>query len=650
MWRPHPYFDSNSIRHRLFRLVVVVAVAVLVISMAGGALFEWNHQQRQVRQSLMTAAQAVGVAASAAVAFHDSSAASGALRILVARKEIEAAALYPLEGYRLAGFGGDAWLPSDLHGLPEHLPNFSLFGPSTTLFQPITVDDSTVGYIFIRASLTDYRATFLKQAALAIGANLLGLLLAVGFGLRFLDGILRPVQELADTSRQVRENKNFSLRAKVPDENEICGEIGELIVSFNAMLAEIERRERDLKRYHSDLEHVVLKRTKALHAANRDLLQAKEAAELASASKSRFLAAASHDLRQPIQAINLFQNALNRTDLNAEQKRISDYLLLSAESLGELLNALLDISELDAGGVVAKPRAISVHELFTGIEAEFAPIAAAKNLRFKLCFPSAEMAVFADSKLLQSIMRNLVGNALKYTTRGGILVAIRRRGDQAIIQVFDTGIGIAPEHIGAIFEEYFQVSNPERDKAKGLGLGLGIAQRQARLLATEIVCRSHLGRGSVFELRLPLAAKVLTEEPASIEPESIGAEATSSLAGVDVAVIEDDVAVAHAIQISLELLGMRVTTHGSAEEALADPGIGRAEVYVTDYRLPGANGLELLDVLQQRATTRIKAVLLTGGSLPDQSDAPSSARWPVLIKPVDLPTLTSAIRSQAATR
>ena len=648
MWQLRPHVDRNSIRHRLFRLVVVVAGAVLVISMVGGALFEWNHQQRQVRQSLITAAQAVGIAASAAVAFHDSSAASGALQILVARKEMEAAALYPLEGYRLASFGGDDRLPRDLRGLPEHLPNFSLFSPSTTLFQPITVDDSTIGYIFIRASLQEYRATFLQQAAVLIGANLLGLLLVVSFGLRFLDSILRPVQELADTSRQVREQRDFSLRAKVPRESESYGEIGELVLSFNAMLAEIERRERALTRYHSDLESIVLKRTKALHAANRDLLEAKEVAELASLSKSRFLAAASHDLRQPIQAINLFQSALNRTDLNPEQKRISDYLVLSAESLGELLNALLDISELDAGGVVAKPRAISVHELFTSIDAEFAPIAAARNLRFKLCFPSTEMTVFADSKLLQSIMRNLVGNALKYTERGGILVAIRRRGDQALIQVFDTGIGIAPDHIGAIFEEYFQVSNPERDKAKGLGLGLGIAKRQARLLATEIVCSSRLGRGSVFEFRLPLAAKALKDEHIPAQLVSIDEEATSSLAGVDIAVIEDDIAVATAIEIALESLGMRVTTYGSVEQALADPDIGSADVYVTDFRLPGANGLELLDVIQQRATTPIKAVLLTGETLPDQSATSQSARWPVLVKPVDLQTLASAIRSQTA--
>jgi len=505
MQRLRPYFERNSIRFRLFRLVVVVASAVLALSMAAGALFEWNNQQQQVRQTLSTVAQATGAAASAAVAFHDRRAANEALRILAARKEIEAAAVYPQDGYRLASFGDDAGLPYEVSDLPQHLPGFSLFSPSTTLFQPIWLDDAPIGYIFIRASLREYRRSFLLQATLAIGANLLGLLLVIGFGLRFLDSILKPVKELADTSRHVREEKNFSLRATPPAASASHDEIGELVVSFNAMLAEIEQREHDLVRYHNTLERSVLERTEELHAVNRALHAAKEAAEAASVSKSRFLAAASHDLRQPIQAIDLFQNALNRTELNAEQQRISDYLSLSAQSLGDLLNALLDISKLDAGGVVATPQVISVHDLFRRIDTEFAPIAAAKSLRFKLYYPPGETALFTDGNLLQCLLRNLIGNAIKYTEQGGVLVAIRRRGDQAIIQVWDTGIGIAAEHMATIFEEYFQVANFERDKAKGLGLGLAIVKRQAKLLATEIFCRSRPGRGSVFEFRLPLA-------------------------------------------------------------------------------------------------------------------------------------------------
>lgn len=504
------YFDRSSIRFKLFRLVVAIAAATLVIAMAGGALFEWNNQQKQVRQSLTTAAQAAGVAASAAVAFHDSSAAGEALRILLARKEIEAAAVYALEGHRLASYGDAAGLPTHVEEIDEHLPGFSLFASSTTLFQPIRLDGSVIGHIYIRASLRDSRLSFLWQGALAIGVNLLGLLLVLGFGLRFLDRVIKPVKELAETARHVREDKNFSLRVTAPAASATRDEVAELVISFNAMLTEIEQRQRDLARYQDSLERTVSERTKALLAANRELQAAKDAAEAATVAKSRFLAAASHDLRQPIQAISLFQSALERTALDDEQKRISEYLSLSAQSLGDLLNSLLDISRFDAGAITAIPEAVDLHDLITGLEAAFSPIAVAKGLRFKCRCPSGEM-LCTDGELLQGLLRNLIGNALKYTERGGILVAVRRRRQQAVIQIWDTGIGIAAEHMDTIFDEYFQVANHERDKEKGLGLGLSIAQRQAQLLTTEIVCRSRLGKGSVFELCLPLDAEEALE-------------------------------------------------------------------------------------------------------------------------------------------
>jgi signal transduction histidine kinase len=642
------YFDRASIRFQLFRLVVAIATATLFISMAGGALFEWNNQQKQVTQSLVTIAQAASVAASAAVAFHDSIAAGEALRILIAQKEIEAAAVYMFDGNRLASYGDDVRLPNQVDPRHEHLPSFDLFKPATTLLKPIRLDDATIGYIFIRASLKDYRSNYLQQASLAIGANLLGLLLVLGFGLRFLDRIVNPVKQLADTSRQVRADKNFSLRATAPATNAPRDEIGELVISFNAMLAEIERREQALNGYQTSLEGMVLERTNALLAANVELQSAKEAAEAATVAKSRFLAAASHDLRQPIQAINLFQNALNRSGLTDEQQRISDYLTVSAQSLGELLNTLLDISKLDAGAIVASPHLIDVHELFSNIDAEFAPLAAAKSLRFKLFYPHGVMALFTDLNLLHALLRNLIGNAIKYTEQGGILVALRRRGDQAVMQVWDSGIGIAAEHLDPIFDEYFQVANPERDKTKGLGLGLSIVKRQARLLATEIVCHSRLGRGSVFEFRLPLADKSLQAlaRPRSLEATQASLE--TSLLGRHIAVIDDDFMVAKATQVILESFGMTAATYGSAEEALADAKIARADFYISDLRLPGANGIELLDAIQQRASKRIKAVLLTGDTSPEQIEMVQSSQWPVLFKPVDLPTLLAAIESHSA--
>ncbi len=506
------YIHGGSIRFRLFRLVAVVTTTALLFSVAGGALFEWRNQQRQLSQSLSAIARAAGVAASAAVAFKDEVAAGKALAILAAQKEIEAAALYPVAGGRLAGYGEESGLPLQLPPQREQQPHFSLFSPSTTLFQPIWLDDAIIGHIFIRASLRDYHHNFLLQVGLAFGANLLVLVLVLTLGLRLLDSIVKPVKELADTSRQVRKAKNFSLRATPPAANATPDEIGELIVSFNAMLAEIEQREHTLERYHNSLEQMVEERTQALQSANLELRSAKEAAESAMVSKSRFLAAASHDLRQPIQAIKLFKHALDKTDLNGEQTRISDYLSRSIHSLGELLDALLDISRLDAGVVTPKPEAISVHSLFSRIDAEFTPMASAKALRFKFFFPLRETALFTDGQLLQSLLRNLIDNALKYTREGGVLVALRRRSDHALIQIWDTGIAISPEHLETIFDEYFQIGNPERDKEKGLGLGLSIAKRQARLLGTKITCRSREGRGSVFEFRLPLAEPPLPEQ------------------------------------------------------------------------------------------------------------------------------------------
>jgi signal transduction histidine kinase len=504
--RSLPSYSSNiPIRFQLFRLVLVVSLIAMAISMLGGALLEWNKQQEQVSRSLATTARAAGIAVSAALAFEDSKAATAALRILEAQKRIVAGALYTPEGMRFATYGETHGLPENDSQLNEHLPSFDPWLSMTTLFQPVKLDDEVIGHIYIRASLLDYRNTYLQQAALAIGANLLGLLLAIGFGLRFIDRIIKPIRELAETSRQVRTSRNYALRAPAPNAHATRDETTELIDSFNAMLAEIQKREGELADYHSHLEVMVLERTAALHTANQELQAAKEAAEAIALAKSRFLAAASHDLRQPIQAINLFKDALDKTALDGEQKRISNFLSLSISNLGELLDALLEISRLDAGAITPQQEIVSVHELISSIDAEFSTLAAAKSLRFKLQFPLADLALSTDNKFLQSLLRNLIGNAIKYTEHGGILVAIRRRGAEGLIQVWDTGIGVAPEHQAIIFDEYFQVANPERDKAKGLGLGLAIASRLAKLLNTKIVCHSRPGKGSVFEFRLPLA-------------------------------------------------------------------------------------------------------------------------------------------------
>lgn len=378
-----------------------------------------------------------------------------------------------------------------------------------------------------------------------------------------------------------------------------------------------------------------------------ELLVAKQRAESSSLAKTRFLAAASHDLRQPIQAINLFRDALDRTDLSEEQKTISNFLSLSVHSLGELLYALLDIAKLDAGHFRPQLKVVSVDELFKAVDAEFSPLALEKGLRFKLFYPLKGLQLMTDPATLLSILRNLIDNAFKYTRSGGVLVGVRQRAGRAIVQVWDTGIGIEPHHGEQVFDECFQVNDSVHDRTRGLGLGLSIARRMARLLGGEVIFHSRPGRGTVFELSLPLAAGPALRDAGAPAPEPLAGGALCPpayrLPGWRVVVIEDDPMVAKSIELALEKHGGEITTFASAELALAWPKLLDADFYLSDFTLPGLNGLQLLDAIAQRSTTPIKAALMTGETLPERLGQMNASGWTVLVKPVGLSALLAAM-------
>jgi PAS domain S-box-containing protein len=380
----------------------------------------------------------------------------------------------------------------------------------------------------------------------------------------------------------------------------------------------------------------------ARKASEQALLAAKAEAERSNKAKSRFLAAASHDLRQPLQSITLFSDALARTELTEDQRKISQFLGISIQSMADLLEALLDISRFDSGRIESTLAPVPAAELVARIVAEFVPAAAARSLTLRAHCPVGDLTLLTDDKLLRSLLRNLIGNALKYTEKGGILVSVRRRGAQALVQVWDSGIGIDAEHIDSIFEEYFQVGNPERDRKKGLGLGLSIARRVAELIGSALSCRSRAGHGSVFEFRLPLAEHshvrlAQAKAPAKTE------RPMPDLGVHHIVLVDDEAMLARALQIALESARVRVSIYASAEAALAAPEILAADFYISDYRLPGMNGVQFLDTLQQRSAHSIKAILLTGDVLADQGKRPDILKWKVLNKPIDQFDLIAAI-------
>lgn len=259
---------------------------------------------------------------------------------------------------------------------------------------------------------------------------------------------------------------------------------------------EILRMAETIERANATLEQQVRERTAELHAA-------KSAAEQAHRAKSRFLAHASHDLQQPLQAIGMFTGMLERQPQSAKAAALLTDLKAAQRSMRDLLNAILDISKLESGAVTPRLADLPLSPLLDQLEAEFAGMAEAKGLRLRAV--PTDAVVRSDPALLERIVRNLIGNAIRYTETGGVLVGCRTRGDRLWIEVYDTGRGIAEPDRRRIFEEFVQLDRPDRDRSEGIGLGLAIVERLARLLEHPVTVRSVEGRGTVFAVGVPLA-------------------------------------------------------------------------------------------------------------------------------------------------
>lgn len=387
-------------------------------------------------------------------------------------------------------------------------------------------------------------------------------------------------------------------------------------------------------------------RAEAEQALTRSMRQLEDK-ELA---KTRFLAAAGHDLRQPMAAANLFIDALKLTDQTPRQSEIIQRLDQSMATFNELLDALLNVSKLDAGMIMPEYAAINVSEVFNWLEQNFAPMASNKKLGFRLYFPMKEMlAVYSDLGLLKSVLMNLVSNAIKFTEMGAVLISARKRGENVLFQVWDTGIGIPQDHIKRIFDEFYQVNNPQRDRTSGLGLGLAITRRALSLMGINVSCRSQIGRGSVFEFCLPLnttlnsAAQISTVKNA---PKEVADELF--VQGKRFVVVEDDKLVAQAICNWLEGMGSVVSCFHSAEDALRHASIEYADYYIADYMLGGElNGIQFLNVVRHKMGKPINAVVVTGDTSSVFIRHAVDCDWPVLYKPINTSQLISELNAQA---
>ncbi len=394
----------------------------------------------------------------------------------------------------------------------------------------------------------------------------------------------------------------------------------------------------ELQRVNESLERRVTERTAELTRLNGELAAAKAEADAANLSKTRFIAAASHDILQPLNAARLFTSTLVERMKRSKDSELVRNVDSSLEAVEEILSALLDISRLDAGAMKAEAVPFRIDDILQALALEFGPAARKKGLSFTVV--PCGLTLNSDRKLLRRVLQNFVSNAIKYTREGRVLMGCRRHGGVLRIEVHDTGPGIPGSKLEIIFQE-FQRLQTDGDGTSGLGLGLSIVERMAKVLETPVHVQSTPGKGSVFAVDVPIAAEI--RQPAVPRVRKVQPPA---LAGaVRVLVIDNEQPILEGMELLLSGWGNIVHTAAGSEEALAALAAadGKIDMILADYHLNNEDGISVIRALRTRARRPIPAVLITADRTPAVADLAVAHDVHLLRKPVKPAALRAAM-------
>jgi signal transduction histidine kinase/CheY-like chemotaxis protein len=503
----------------------------------------------------------------------------------------------------------------------QRLGTFVVFSSAVKLPSPEEADpyleiaapaNPSPAYVIVALSRAPIDLARSQVGLAASGMAIVCIALALLLAWRLSGRVSEPLHAITQAVARISQG---SLTERVEEDSP--GEIGELQRGVNQMAARLEEN------YHLQAQRI--------EEATAELRAQKLAAESATLAKSRFLAAASHDLRQPLHALSLLVEALLERLPEGDTKHLTEHIESSANAMEGLLNALLDLSRLDAGIVEARPECFPLNRVLESVERQFAPVAAAKGL--SLSAHSTRVWIYTDPALLERILANLVANALRYTDTGGVLLGARRvQKDWIRLEIWDTGKGVPPEFQAKIFEEYFQLANPERHRDKGLGLGLAIVSRLAHLLGCKVQLHSRVDRGSCFYLRFARChARRVVQNEAPL-PRRLDNPLEHAL----VAFIDDDASILEAMVEVFDQWGVALAAGEDAAQVRRElEELGRKpDLILCDYRLKdGQDGIAAIAHLQA-AFGPLPAALITGDTAPETMRAIRASGLAVMHKPL----------------